>query len=70
MFYIKEEVMEFTLDNLPRIYYVKFRPHCFQLLQKLEDKYEMTVYTMGSRSYAKKIVTYFCANKNIYNISF
>ncbi|ONH69761.1 RNA polymerase II subunit A C-terminal domain phosphatase [Cyberlindnera fabianii] len=38
-----------------RTYYVKLRPGLQQFLERIAEKYELHIYTMGTRSYAKSI---------------
>lgn len=37
------------------MYYIKMRPHLATFLASIRDLYELHIYTMGTRSYARKI---------------
>ncbi|KZV96826.1 hypothetical protein EXIGLDRAFT_704804 [Exidia glandulosa HHB12029] len=39
----------------PVMYYIKPRPGLMQFLDKISEKYEMHVYTMGTRAYAERV---------------
>lgn len=53
------DVHYFTLNDSPAIYYIKlrftlsdFRPGTREFLENMYDKYEMHIYTMGTKAYA------------------
>eukprot|EP01137_Pigoraptor_chileana_P010219 Opistho-2@3968 len=47
-----KEMVSFELPGSPIVYYVKTRPHVATFLSSLADKYEMHIFTMGTRPYA------------------
>jgi RNA polymerase II subunit A-like phosphatase len=49
------EVHSFTLPDSPIKYFIKLRPGTLQFLEQLQDKYEMHIYTMGTRNYANAV---------------
>ncbi|KAB5533397.1 RNA polymerase II subunit A C-terminal domain phosphatase [Coniochaeta sp. 2T2.1] len=54
-----KEVRSFQLEDGPKgvdcWYYIKLRPGLEEFLRKIADKYELHVYTMGTRAYAQSI---------------
>ena len=50
-----DDVFQFRLEDPDPTYFVKPRPGLRDFFQSLNDKYEMHVYTMGTRSYATAI---------------
>lgn len=53
----KEDLHCFSLPETPDVtYFIKIRPGTREALSKLSDLFEMHVYTMGSRSYARSVV--------------
>ncbi|KAI8929943.1 hypothetical protein BC831DRAFT_441660 [Entophlyctis helioformis] len=49
------EVHHFTLPDSQVIYYIKLRPGTRQFLNEMFEKYEMHIYTMGTRNYARAV---------------
>ncbi|ELR25244.1 FCP1like phosphatase, phosphatase subfamily protein [Acanthamoeba castellanii str. Neff] len=45
----------FTLEGNPHKFYLKLRPHLEEFLMGVKDLFELHIYTMGSRSYARKV---------------
>ncbi|KAJ3339377.1 Carboxy-terminal domain (CTD) phosphatase, partial [Kappamyces sp. JEL0680] len=54
-FPVLKEVHSFTLPDSPIVYYIKLRPGALQFLEHIYDKYEMHIYTMGTRNYAHAV---------------
>jgi RNA polymerase II subunit A-like phosphatase len=50
-----KDVHHFMLDNHPPVYYIKLRPGTVEFLEELHDRFEMHIYTMGTRSYAHAV---------------
>ncbi|KAI9361840.1 hypothetical protein BD770DRAFT_425557 [Pilaira anomala] len=50
------DIKQFTLDGSPLIYSIKLRPGLSEFLRDMSKKYEMHIYTMGTRSYAEAVV--------------
>ncbi|KAI1848446.1 hypothetical protein JX266_005752 [Neoarthrinium moseri] len=57
-----KDVRSFELDDGPKqkdqpkcSYYIKLRPGLANFLEKMSELYEMHIYTMGTRAYAKEI---------------
>lgn len=48
------DIVHFEIDG--NFYSTKRRPHLENFLEKLQEKYEMCVYTMGTLKYAGQIV--------------
>ncbi|KAI9244428.1 hypothetical protein EDC94DRAFT_439463 [Helicostylum pulchrum] len=51
-----KDIKQFTLDGSPLIYSIKLRPGLSDFLKDMSKKYEMHIYTMGTRSYAEAVV--------------
>ncbi|KAG2211892.1 hypothetical protein INT47_004579 [Mucor saturninus] len=51
-----KDIRQFTLDGSPLIYSIKLRPGLSEFLKDVSKKYEMHIYTMGTRSYAEAVV--------------
>ncbi|KAG2236026.1 hypothetical protein BDF21DRAFT_393024 [Thamnidium elegans] len=51
-----KDIRQFTLDGSPLIYSIKLRPGLSDFLKDMSKKYEMHIYTMGTRSYAEAVV--------------
>eukprot|EP01135_Chromosphaera_perkinsii_P003882 Nk52_evm18s260 gene=Nk52_evmTU18s260 len=51
----KRELHRFTLQGSPVVYYVKIRHGVEQFLKTISEKYELHIYTMGTRAYARQI---------------
>ncbi|RKP17785.1 HAD-like protein, partial [Rozella allomycis CSF55] len=50
------DIHQFTLSDDPyNIYYVKLRPNALEFIKEVSKKYELHIYTMGTRAYAHKI---------------
>ena len=49
------DVHSFTLIDSPAVYYIKLRPGTRDFLEQLYDKFEMHIYTMGTRDYAHAV---------------
>ncbi|KAH6576163.1 hypothetical protein BASA50_002759 [Batrachochytrium salamandrivorans] len=49
------EVHSFVLPDSPVLYYIKLRPGTREFLIDLYEKYEMHIYTMGTRNYARAV---------------
>ncbi|KAL5035551.1 CTD phosphatase Fcp1 [Batrachochytrium dendrobatidis] len=49
------EVHSFVLPESPAVYFIKLRPGTREFLRELNAKYEMHIYTMGTRNYAKAV---------------
>ncbi|KAJ3270446.1 Carboxy-terminal domain (CTD) phosphatase [Terramyces sp. JEL0728] len=52
---IQEQIYSFTLGGSDTVYYVKLRPGTKEFLEAVHEKYEMHIYTMGTRNYAHAI---------------
>lgn len=50
-----KDVYSFTLNDSPIIYYIRLRPGTQEFLSTLYEKYEMHIYTMGTRNYAHAV---------------
>lgn len=50
-----DEIHQFSLNESPTVYYLKLRPGTRKFLRKLHKKYEMHIYTMGTRAYAHEV---------------
>lgn len=57
-----KDVRSFELDDGPKqkdsprcSYYIKLRPGLVEFLERISERYEMHVYTMGTRAYAQEI---------------
>lgn len=67
-----KDVRSFQLEDGPRglasgcWYYVKLRPGLTEFLNNMSDKYEMHVYTMGTRAYARNVAKIVDPDKKIF----
>lgn len=67
-----KEVRKFQLEEGPRgiaqgmWYYVKLRPGLTQFLDKISQTYELHVYTMGTRAYARNIARIVDPDKKLF----
>ncbi|KAJ3318363.1 Carboxy-terminal domain (CTD) phosphatase [Boothiomyces sp. JEL0866] len=52
---IQEQIHSFTLGGSDMVYYVKLRPGTKEFLEAVSDKFELHIYTMGTRNYAHAI---------------
>nr|3EF0_A Chain A, RNA polymerase II subunit A C-terminal domain phosphatase [Schizosaccharomyces pombe] len=56
---VLRDVRSFNLQEGPSgytsCYYIKFRPGLAQFLQKISELYELHIYTMGTKAYAKEV---------------
>ncbi|EGD83365.1 hypothetical protein PTSG_03974 [Salpingoeca rosetta] len=50
-----DDIHFFQIGGDPRFYYTKIRPGVKEFLEAVKDMYELHVYTMGTRAYAKEI---------------
>lgn len=56
----REDIHRITLPESPnQMYYIKFRPGLLLFLETISKLFELHVYTMGSRSYARAVVGLF-----------
>ncbi|KAI8064445.1 HAD-like domain-containing protein [Gongronella butleri] len=53
---IFKDIRQFVLPNAPTVYHLKLRPGVAEFLSSLSSLYELHVYTMGTRDYAKAVV--------------
>lgn len=54
------EIHSVILPEAPdQVYYIKLRPHLRPFLQRMSQLFELHVYTMGSRNYARAVVRLF-----------
>ncbi|ORX59768.1 hypothetical protein DM01DRAFT_1381290 [Hesseltinella vesiculosa] len=53
---IFKDIRQFVLPNAPTEYHLKLRPGVQKFLTELAGLYELHVYTMGTRDYAKAVV--------------
>ena len=51
-----EDIFELSLPGSFKRYFTKIRPGVHEFLARIASKFEMHVYTMGTRQYAKEIV--------------
>lgn len=52
--------------NAPPLMYVKLRPHLFQFLHRVANKFELHIYTMGTRPYADQIASLIDPDKKLF----
>ena len=50
-----QEIRRFTLPRSPIVYYIKLRPGLTEFLKEIDKLYELHIYTMGTKDYAKAI---------------
>jgi RNA polymerase II subunit A-like phosphatase len=50
-----EEIRQFTLPKSPTMYYIKLRPGLREFLKEIENLYDLHIYTMGTKDYAKAV---------------
>lgn len=56
----RDDIYRITLPETPdQMYYIKLRPFLREFLGKMSQLFELHVYTMGSRSYARAVVRLF-----------
>ncbi|KZW01710.1 HAD-like protein [Exidia glandulosa HHB12029] len=59
--HLDQTIVHATIDptvgesRTPVTYYIKPRPGLMHFLDKISEKYEMHVYTMGTRAYAERV---------------
>lgn len=51
----QQDVTSFTLPDSPVEYFIKLRPGTKEFLKEASKKYEMHIYTMGTRNYAQAV---------------
>ncbi|KAG5462470.1 MAG: HAD-like domain-containing protein, partial [Olpidium bornovanus] len=49
------DIAQFILPDSPTVYYIKLRPNAREFLKAASERYELHIYTMGTRSYASKV---------------
>ncbi|KAI7853872.1 hypothetical protein BDC45DRAFT_510322 [Circinella umbellata] len=49
------DIRKFTLPGSSLMYYIKLRPGLSEFLRKVSEKYELHIYTMGTRHYAEAV---------------
>ncbi|PXF49132.1 RNA polymerase II subunit A C-terminal domain phosphatase [Gracilariopsis chorda] len=52
--------------NAPPLMHVKLRPHLFEFLHRLSNKFELHIYTMGTRPYADQIANLIDPHKKLF----
>ncbi|KAG1455529.1 hypothetical protein G6F56_007044 [Rhizopus delemar] len=50
-----EEIRQFTLPKSPTVYYIKLRPGLKKFLKEIEGLFDLHIYTMGTKDYAKAV---------------
>ncbi|KAG2226933.1 hypothetical protein INT45_010212 [Circinella minor] len=50
-----KDIRKFTLPGSSLMYYIKLRPGLSEFLRKVSEKYELHIYTMGTRHYAEAV---------------
>jgi RNA polymerase II subunit A C-terminal domain phosphatase len=50
-----KDVHHFMLEQHPPVYFIKLRPGTKEFLESLHEKFEMHIYTMGTRNYAHAV---------------
>ncbi|KAJ3215454.1 Carboxy-terminal domain (CTD) phosphatase [Dinochytrium kinnereticum] len=50
-----QDVHDFRLPDSPVIYYIKLRPGTREFLERMHAIYELHIYTMGTKNYAKEV---------------
>ncbi|KAI8848621.1 HAD-like domain-containing protein [Chytridium lagenaria] len=50
-----KDVYDFRLPDSPVIYYIKLRPGTREFLERMNAIYELHIYTMGTKNYAKAV---------------
>lgn len=49
------DIRQFNLPRSPLVYYIKLRPGLVEFLKEIEELYELHIYTMGTKDYAKAV---------------
>ncbi|KAI8910234.1 RNA polymerase II subunit A C-terminal domain phosphatase [Gorgonomyces haynaldii] len=60
------EVYSFVLPESPIVYYIKLRPKTREFLEKMQEYFELHIYTMGSRTYAHAVANILDPEKTIF----
>lgn len=56
----RDDIYQIFLPETPhQPYFIKLRPHLWKFLNNISQLFELHVYTMGSRSYARAVVSLF-----------
>ncbi|KAI9244629.1 HAD-like domain-containing protein [Sporodiniella umbellata] len=50
-----DDIRRFTLPKSPTVYYIKLRPGLTQFLTEIEKLFDLHIYTMGTKDYAKAV---------------
>ncbi|KAI8800956.1 hypothetical protein BJ742DRAFT_779771 [Cladochytrium replicatum] len=63
-----QDVRRFVLpDSNGTYYYIKLRPHTIHFLQQVTQKYELHIYTMGTRNYARQVAQEIDPDSRLFN---
>ena len=60
-------MFEFTLPEHPHIYHCRLRPHVREFLSTLSQMYEMYVFTMATKDYARQVTKVLDPGKKMFS---